>query len=300
MTVRRPNPVVDRYSPDILTLVTLGAIYPLHRQTGHELLYLENGSGLLYVDGSVRTLTPGDLVFIERDTTHGFVFSPDARCLLAGIQGGLTPQFTDFITQLCLPFFIVPRATDDPQTARTIRYMLTHPSDMKTGVKLMSELGTLLDRITSRLELSHRLPRKGKLTLTDRLAQAEYREIDQQKPSLEHLAHALELSPTYVSRSMKPLTGLSFPDYMALTRIDGARRLLVQSDKKIGDIARMCGYTSIRTFNRHFLHIVGCTGSEYRQRCGQTQIVTFDSPALRPVLTAFYEQLADNGPLPTD
>lgn len=81
--------------------------------------------------------------------------------------------------------------------------------------------------------------------------------------TLEDAAEIMGFSPSHFSRLFKQLTGTGFVRYLNLIRISQAAQLLTESDRKITDIAFLCGFSNVRTFNRAFLEITGYTPSAY-------------------------------------
>lgn len=63
------------------------------------------------------------------------------------------------------------------------------------------------------------------------------------------------LSYHYFSRSFKQITGKSFKEYLNITRINHAERLLVTTDKSVSEIASECGYNDtsyfIKLYKKH-------------------------------------------------
>jgi AraC-like DNA-binding protein len=70
----------------------------------------------------------------------------------------------------------------------------------------------------------------------------------------------------YISSTLHALTGLNFRSFLATYRINYARHLLRTTDRRIADIAHLCGFSSINTFNRTFLRQLGATPSQYRKK----------------------------------
>ncbi|WP_378093313.1 response regulator [Cohnella hongkongensis] len=85
--------------------------------------------------------------------------------------------------------------------------------------------------------------------------------------SLTRLAEIVYLSPPYLSRMYKQMTGQGLLDYINETRIHRAKLLLKQSDKKIHDIASEIGFDSAPYFTRLFRKKTGMTPQEYRDSC---------------------------------
>lgn len=84
--------------------------------------------------------------------------------------------------------------------------------------------------------------------------------------SREGLAKAMDLSPDHMSRKFKSYTGYKISDYINKLRIEEAAAKLLDSDRKIIDIAFAVGFESLVTFNRAFLKVMDMTPSEYRRR----------------------------------
>ncbi|TXK84462.1 helix-turn-helix domain-containing protein [Paenibacillus sp. N3.4] len=84
--------------------------------------------------------------------------------------------------------------------------------------------------------------------------------------SLMHLSEAFSLSPYYLSKLFKEEFGEKFVDFLARIRIDTAKRLLMETQSSIQDIARKVGYINVITFNRIFKKMEGSTPGSYRKK----------------------------------
>ncbi|WP_167859257.1 response regulator transcription factor [Paenibacillus cymbidii] len=83
--------------------------------------------------------------------------------------------------------------------------------------------------------------------------------------SLTRLSELVHLSPPYLSRVYKQMTGQGLLEYITQTRINKARLLLKTTDRKIQDIAAMIGLDSAPYFTRLFKKETGYTPQEYRE-----------------------------------
>ncbi|HZG87782.1 AraC family transcriptional regulator [Paenibacillus sp.] len=81
--------------------------------------------------------------------------------------------------------------------------------------------------------------------------------------SLEQCADLAGTTPYTLSKWFKQTTGVNFIDYLTNVRIERAKTLLRESDKKINDIAEAVGYQQ-SYFNRIFKKQVGVTPGQYR------------------------------------
>lgn len=82
--------------------------------------------------------------------------------------------------------------------------------------------------------------------------------------SLPALARAAGVSPRHLSRLFHAELGIGVADYVELTRIDIARRLLEDSTSPIKMIAYTAGFGSVATLRRAFLRRIGVTPQHYR------------------------------------
>lgn len=84
--------------------------------------------------------------------------------------------------------------------------------------------------------------------------------------SLDQMAKALNVSTFYFCKMFKKATGLTFTDYVARTRIEKAKNLLLNPNVRISEAAYDSGFTSITHFNRVFKRVVGQSPTEYREK----------------------------------
>lgn len=83
--------------------------------------------------------------------------------------------------------------------------------------------------------------------------------------SLDQMAKALNVSTFYFCKMFKKATGLTFTDYVARTRIERAKNLLLNPHVRISEAAYDSGFASITHFNRVFKRVVGQSPTEYRK-----------------------------------
>lgn len=82
--------------------------------------------------------------------------------------------------------------------------------------------------------------------------------------SLPALAQTVFLSPVYLSRLYKQLTGSNLSEYVQSVRLKHARSLLEHSSVRVSDIAYQSGFESAAHFSRTFKKAFGITPQEYR------------------------------------
>lgn len=83
--------------------------------------------------------------------------------------------------------------------------------------------------------------------------------------TLSEVARECHFSEFYFSHKFKEFTGMSFIPYLTAFRLGKAIELLKNKDLKITQIATICGFGNLRSFNRSFISAYKCTPSEYRK-----------------------------------
>ena len=84
--------------------------------------------------------------------------------------------------------------------------------------------------------------------------------------SLATVARTVNMSATYFSAKFKETTGLNFVEYVARTRVEKARSLLLNPNRRVSEVAFEVGFQSLSQFNRTFKKVAGQSPREYRAK----------------------------------
>ena len=87
----------------------------------------------------------------------------------------------------------------------------------------------------------------------------------QQKFSLTEVAARFYLSPYYLSRLFRRVTGQSIVDYINNRRIEAAQKLLETTELSISSVAEQTGFASAAHFRRVFRETMGTGPLQYRK-----------------------------------
>ena len=74
----------------------------------------------------------------------------------------------------------------------------------------------------------------------------------------------MNTSTFYFCKLFKRATGLTFTDYVARVRVEKAKALLLERNRRVSEIAYDVGFQSLTHFNRIFRKIVGQSPTDYR------------------------------------
>lgn len=83
--------------------------------------------------------------------------------------------------------------------------------------------------------------------------------------SLQALAEKVHFSSNYLSAQIKKRTGMTYVEYLMSLRLEEASRLLLNTDRKVVDIARDCGFNDSSYFNRIFRRMYEISPEQYRK-----------------------------------
>ena len=83
--------------------------------------------------------------------------------------------------------------------------------------------------------------------------------------SLGGVARHAAISPFYLCKKFKEVTGLNFTDYVSRVRVEKARQLLSNPNHRVSEIAYQTGFQSLSHFNRCFKRITGESPTANRQ-----------------------------------
>lgn len=83
--------------------------------------------------------------------------------------------------------------------------------------------------------------------------------------SLEDLSKGVFLNKSYISHIFKKVSGISLKDFMHDVKMDRAKILLLDEERKIYEIADQLGYNDVEYFRKKFKDVTGISPSEYRK-----------------------------------
>lgn len=87
---------------------------------------------------------------------------------------------------------------------------------------------------------------------------------------LEEIANIAGFSKFHFTRFFKENAGMTFVDYLNNFRISMAEWTLINEECSITEVAFKTGFNSVKTFNRVFKKLKGCSPKEYRKVVNKT------------------------------
>lgn len=99
------------------------------------------------------------------------------------------------------------------------------------------------------------------------IAESVYKLVELHKGNLTlyECADILKVDSSYVWKALKLVSGKSFSDITEDYKLEEAKRLLLQTDKKVSDIAMELNYSNTQNFIRFFSRCTGLTPGKFRR-----------------------------------
>ncbi len=118
-------------------------------------------------------------------------------------------------------------------------------------------------------DIAGRLPRKEAASVVQ-LVRHQVREgLSDPQLSAKRLADKLHYSRGALSRAFRRESGVTIMDYITRIRLEEAEMLLTNTDERIGDVARKCGFVDHSYFTRWIRKHTGRLPGELREASGE-------------------------------
>ncbi|WP_426448220.1 AraC family transcriptional regulator [Paenibacillus sp. S-38] len=250
-----------------------------HLHSYYEIFYLLEGERVYFINDTVYTAQQGDLVIVNPYDLHhtsssdvpGFErmlvnFTPEfALPLFAGSSSEPLP-FAQGSKLLRLPL------KEQAAAEGLIRQMYAECAEAQPGYEtcVKAALAQLLVRIHREFLRESRCPSPTEYThpMHEKISEvaAYLTRHYHEELTLEGVAARFFISPSYLSRIFKKITGYHFREYLLQVRVKEAQRRLRDTRDKTITIAEQTGFRHISHFNTTFKKIVGLPPLQYRKQ----------------------------------
>ena len=254
--------------------------YPMHRHKTIELNFVQNGRGVRrVVRGSAEEIGDFDLAIIGENLEHvweqGSCTSQDVRELTIHFPADLFDGSLINKRQMQPIKDLIDRSRHglvfSITTIMEVYGILDAISKEQNGFEqflLFMRMLNILAQAPARQLTSNpvavqlKQPKESDTidVITDYLRQ-NYNKEDVHLPVL---AEKVGMSTTALSRVFKQKMGVTISTYLIDLRLKDAARSLIDTDEKIADICKTCGFNNLSNFNRTFKARKGKTPKDYR------------------------------------
>lgn len=244
-----------------------GTLRPSHRHCHDfcEIMFVKEGEGSVIFDDGEVGFKKGDVVIYNPGTMHSEKISevPVATIVFIGISNlsitGLEPGC------LCRGKYAVLPSESHYEALSFYLDQLISEKDQRTvqGIAVYKELLNII--IANILRLSEDATRaiESRKTYTEvkKYLDENYTSID----SVDELCKNLYINKYYLTHLFSARYGVSPLQYVIRKRIALSEYLLVNSDRKVDEIALTCGYDDAAYFCRIFKKQEGVTPLQFRK-----------------------------------
>ena len=234
--------------------------FPAHMHDDIELVYVKNGGGVAYCDGERYTLSENSFFMVFPNQVHHYSECVEGEYILLIVKPVVLLSYTDVFEQ-CVPRHAVwhfDKGSDD----NTVYLMeLAMKEFERDGYSTVIEayLTALFGKL---FEFCKPQKKRSSHDIALQILQycAKHYKGD---ITVEDVANALHISRSSVSHIFGSRFSMNFCDYINSLRLADAVKLLKTKDYSMTEISYMCGFSTIRTFNRAFLKKYGVPPSKY-------------------------------------
>ena len=253
---------------------------PEHLHEFLEIVYILSGEGIHGIDGIEYSVRRGSLLFINYKQTH--YFKTDSEMEICNIL--LDPEWISekliepenaFELLTLSAFAEVGQRIGNGQPflnfsggersrlERLIAEMLEEQKGKHAGFETILKAQT---NILLTIVFRAMAGRTGEQETLGPEFLENLRQRCSEKLTLQELARSCFYNPSYFSRRFKECYGITVTEFIAKSRLEKAKRLLLETAMPVEDVACECGFGSKNAFYKLFKEQLGMTPKEYRQQ----------------------------------
>ncbi|NLY75929.1 MAG: AraC family transcriptional regulator [Firmicutes bacterium] len=276
MEAWRQKNLTDDQSPFNL-FITDVLEFPPHWHDEIEIIYVLEEELVIGLNSEIFHLKPRDIFLINSGEVHYFVTPPKkSRRIILQFELSLFQSLANFLRERkpvspLIPFespeFGAHRDLEKQLLAIVQEYSRKSPGyQLAIRARLYDLAVVILRQVPtepySSSDRNKHLKRLERLEqVFNYVEQNHHREI-----TLTEIAKTANFSIYHFTRFFKETTGMTFTRYLNNYRINKAVKYLTETADPITEVAFKSGFESIKTFNRVFKQLKGCSPSAFKRR----------------------------------
>ncbi|GAA3409077.1 AraC family transcriptional regulator [Paenibacillus hodogayensis] len=276
---KRQDPSVGKRFPFRMSHVSRqvrGFLVTPHWHDHLEFIKIVEGRVTVTLDNQTFTAERDDILYINSRQVHAIAAHPDVPAQVKGMifdRLFVTNLLEGFETRHIYSLFVQanrvcnPIRRNDPLW-ETLNRELELADDEYKRKEICYEMTikSCIYRMLTTLMRSYakQLPSLEKDEVSLRPALQYIEEKFAERLSLEEVSRLISRSPSRFSRLFKEVTGLTFTDYLAATRINMAKQMLVTGQWTITEIAEKTGFCNVHYFGKVFKEAAGLSPLQFR------------------------------------
>ncbi|NMB34651.1 MAG: AraC family transcriptional regulator [Clostridium sp.] len=248
-----------------------------------EMVYIKKGRAVFEIAGYPAEIGPNDIIIIKPNQPHKFIVKSEPGCEFIVLSFKFVNNFADRYSGVSLDDFLNFVRNEETGAFITLKVnqkngiitilnrILSEKENPDIGSEflnylLVMELFVLISRA---LKMEWENSIKNKSPKLKELIQAAVNYIHnnyERNISLGDVARFVFLSTSYFTRAFKEEVGISPINYLLKHRVERAKELLGETDKKVSEIALCVGFSNQQRFNVIFKKYANLTPLQYRKK----------------------------------
>ncbi len=234
-----------------------------HLHSRFEMVAPTNGRVLARVDGKEYPLEPGDMLVVFPGMPHCYDPSETSEGYMLTFHSEMLGDLEETMMGVQPADPLIHLSAHD----RDVLHCFDRLTEMAGGkineTLAQAYLNLMFLRLADALSLKQTDPTASKELLYRAM---QYISQNLSQPlSIRQTAHVLGVNSYYLSHVLNERLHMGFRAYLNALRIERARRYLRVTAWSIEEVAAACGFLTLRTFDRVFLELCGCTPREFRK-----------------------------------
>lgn len=262
----------NRFGIEFLEAFGSKTMSDTHFHDHYELYYQIIGERYFFIKDRFYYIRPGDFVIIAKNEIHKTVTANQNlyRRMLINFKTSFIADILNTIDDIDLSNLfqkshIIRINNDDENYINKLLYKMLDvyehkPSGYKSFLKL--QLVNIL------VYINNCKPYDSEGL---KFPNAQYNKISEyinqnynKKLTLDHLSEKFNMSPYYLSRTFKDVLDITFVEYLNFTRISASKKLILDTDLSMTEIAFEVGFDSSTYFTKVFKSITNITPLKYK------------------------------------
>lgn len=242
-----------------------------HIHNTHELYFLESGETIYTVENKIHVMHEGEMIFIPKGIFHktsNETSNKSERVLIVFDDDFIGSEFLGYIDKLKENNIIILPEEYVFKARKLLKKIELEAKQKYQDYKLLQKL--YLEELIIMIS-RHRIDSLGnKCDESIKIIQSITKYISENFSSeitLASISTDFALSQSYLSKQFKVTTGIGLNEYINITRVNAAVKLLTAERLPITEVAFRCGFNDSNYFASVFKKIKGITPKKFSMQC---------------------------------
>lgn len=238
-----------------------------HYHDEHEIYYLESGRTKYFIEDELYFLNPGEMIFVPRRVFHKTNSEDNTvakRILLCFDDEFIDEEYKKYIEEFTKNKNITIGSKHHNKITEILTKIENEEIKKEKDYEAMQKLyfNQLLVLISRYRSHKNEVEFSRSYSFIQDIAKYISANVESDL-SLEALACHFAITPNHLSKQFKKITGVGLNDFINISRITSAERLLVSTNMSITEIALACGFNDSNYFASVFKKFKGITPKKY-------------------------------------